>query len=254
MSSRRGRWLSILSVGVVFAMGLAGCGEGSGSNVTATARYFNALLGVQGNTVDFISPRGGVFITQAGQVQLGAIAPLAGSLLLNSPTGIETFQVVSTGTTAPTLAAIDASLVSNTRYLIATTGIVGQAGQTAPRMIFRTDVQPILAINQSAIRVVHLSPDASSLDLFNTPVGGQPAAITGLTNLAYTSVSNYAIVTSGTFNLSVRQAGTTTVIPTQTSTANVALISGKAYTIFLFGQANPNVGQPTFNARIVEDN
>jgi hypothetical protein len=254
MSMQRSRWFAILSVSVALAFGLLGCGEGSGSNINATARYFNGLIGVTGNSVDFISPRGGAFFTQANQVGYGTIAPTTGSLILSTDTGAETFHVTRTGTTAPTLAALAATLISNTSYLVATAGVVGQVGQAAPRLIIRTDFIPALTNNQSAIRVVHLSPDAPNIDLFNTPAGGQPAAITGLTNIAYTSASNYTLVASGNYNLTVREAGTGTLIPTQSAGSNVGLVSRKAYTIFIIGLETPTGTLPAFDIRVVADN
>lgn len=246
----------ILGFCLTLAVGLIGCdgGGGSGSR-NATARYVNALIGTPGNgSVDFLSPRGGATITQAGPVGYGAIAPNVGSLLLPITNNSETFQVTATGTTAPQLAGITATLTPGTGYLIAASGIVGQTNARAPRLVILTDSVPGIGNTQAALRIVNLAPDAPNIDIYNSPLNGQPAPITGLTNLAYSGSSNYALVTAGNYNLSVRVAGTGTVVPTLTNTTTIGLVGGKAYTIFAVGLTNPGAGQPAFDVRIVADN
>jgi hypothetical protein len=255
MLLRRKELLTLLVLGAIAALGLPGCdgGDGSGGG-NATARYFNALIGVNGNSVDILSPRSAGFVTRAANLPFGTTAPAVGSLLLPVESGSETFQVFATGTTTPVLATIPTTLASNTGYLIATSGIVGRTDAAVPRIMILTDAVPGVGSNQAAVRVVHLSPGAPNLDIFQTPAGGQPAPITGLTNLAYGTASPYAIVTAGNYNLSVREAGTTNVISTATNTSTVGLVGGKAYTLFIIGLVTPVAGQPAFDVRIVADN
>lgn len=251
--SRKIRGWMLFGVMVASVLGLVGCGGGSGSS-NARARYFNALIGVAGNSVDFLSPRGGTTIVQANQVAFGAMAPAFGTLLLPIEAGSETFQVFATGTTTPALATVTATVASGTSYVVATSGIVGQANAAAPRLVIVTDTLPNLNTSQAGLRVIHLSPDAPSIDIVNTPNNGQPTPITGLTNLAYGTVSNYATVASGNYNISIRIAGTTTILPTPSSTATIGLVGGKAYTLVTYGLETPGAGQPAFDVRLVADN
>ncbi|MDW8206534.1 MAG: DUF4397 domain-containing protein [Chloroherpetonaceae bacterium] len=255
MPRQTGRVLPILGALLTIAALLTGCGGGGGGQRNARVRYFNALIGVTGNgSVDFLSPRGNTTIRQAGPVAYGGIAPSVGVLLLPLDAGSETFQVTAAGTTSPQLAALTATMTAGTGYLVAVSGIVGQTDARAPRLAILTDNLPAIGSTQAALRLVHLAPDAPPVDLFNTPLNGQPAPITGLTNLAYGNASTYALVPAGNYNLSVRVAGTGTVVPTQSSTSPIGLVGGKAYTIFAIGLVNPGTGQPAFDVRLVADN
>ena len=75
------------------------------------------------------------------------------------------------------------------------------------------------------LRVVHASPDAPNVDVLvdNASV---------LTNVAYKTASNYLPVTSGSRNLKVRAAGSTTVVIDQ----NAALAQGTYYTVLATGR------------------
>ena len=75
------------------------------------------------------------------------------------------------------------------------------------------------------LRVVHASPDAPNVDVLldNAPV---------LTNVAYKAASNYLEVPSGSRNLKVRSAGTSTVVIDQNGT----LAQGAFYTVLATGR------------------
>jgi hypothetical protein len=243
----------VLLAAAALATGITGCGDGNGSN-NAAARYFNALVGVTGNKVDFVSPQGGGTVTRASQVNFGTITPAIGKLSLPVGSGSESFQVVASGTTAPQLATLTATVTGGASYVVATSGIVGQTNAAAPRLLISTDSIPGIGSSQAALRVIHLAPDAPSIDIDNTPPNSQPTPIPGLTNLAYSTFSNFVLVPSGNYNLSVRVAGTGTVLPTASNTSLLGLVSGKAYTIVTFGLVHPGAGQPAFDLRLVADN
>ncbi|UEG52079.1 DUF4397 domain-containing protein [Mucilaginibacter daejeonensis] len=98
---------------------------------------------------------------------------------------------------------------------------------TAPDLVIVRDtiVQP--AANSATIRLVNVSANAPAVDLAVT--GGAVIA----TNRAYKQASPFKTVAGGTsYNLEIRQAGTTTVLTTLTG-AN--LNSGSVYTVWLQG-------------------
>jgi hypothetical protein len=253
MSLRMVRWRVLCAAAAALAIGIPGCGSGGGSS-SAAARYFNALIGVAGNQVDFLSSQGGTSSVRASQVGFGTISPAVGTLPLPVGSGNETFQVVASGTTAPSLASLAATVAGGARYVVAASGIVGQTNAAAPRLLISTDSIPGIGGSQAALRVIPLAPDAPNIDIVNTPPNGQPTPIVGLTNLPYATFSNYVLVPSGNYNLSVRVAGTGTVLPTASNTSLLGLVNGKAYTIVTFGLVHPGTGQPAFDLRLVADN
>jgi hypothetical protein len=97
----------------------------------------------------------------------------------------------------------------------------------APQILLLTDTVSRPPAGGAGIRFINLSPDAPAVDL----------AITGGTvlvpNKGFKGYSSFANIGGNTtYNLEVRQAGTTTVLATL---PNVALNSGFVYTIWLHG-------------------
>src|SRR5262245_23327402 len=125
MSRRISGWI-LLGVAVALACALVACGDGNSTPVSARARYFNALIGVTGDRVDFLSPRGASTTVQANNVVFGTVTPSLGTLLLPIESGSETFDVSASGTTTPKLATLTATVAVETSYFIATSGVVGQ--------------------------------------------------------------------------------------------------------------------------------
>ncbi|WP_242926656.1 DUF4397 domain-containing protein [Pontibacter vulgaris] len=89
------------------------------------------------------------------------------------------------------------------------------------------------ASGKAHVRFVHLSPDAPAVDV---AVTNGPVLFS---NAAFKSASAFTPVDAGTYNLEVRLAGTNTVV---LPLPNVALTSGKIYTVFAKGFVAPPSG------------
>jgi hypothetical protein len=87
------------------------------------------------------------------------------------------------------------------------------------------DDDPVSPSATAQLRVVHASPDAPAVDVLvdNAPV---------LTNVPFKGSSAYLSVPSGSRNLKVRAAGTSTVV----IDANANVAAGEAYTVFAAGR------------------
>jgi hypothetical protein len=90
---------------------------------------------------------------------------------------------------------------------------------------------------KAGIRVVHLSPDAPAVDVVTTGTGSTPTPL--FTNLNFKAAPLFKEFTSGTYTLQVKKAGTNEILLT---VPNVALDSGKDYSLILRGFVTPPTG------------
>ena len=88
-----------------------------------------------------------------------------------------------------------------------------------------------LAMNQSRVRVIHLSPDAPEVDVL---INGQIA----FDNVGFMDATDYIQVSSGTYNIVVNLAGTNDTVLTFSPQLN----SQKVYTIYVVGNP-PNLSE-----------
>ena len=86
-----------------------------------------------------------------------------------------------------------------------------------------------LAMNQSRVRVIHLSPDAPEVDVL---INGQIAFV------GFMDATDYIQVASGTYNIVVNLAGTNDTVLTFSPQLN----SQKVYTIYVVGNP-PNLSE-----------
>ena len=88
-----------------------------------------------------------------------------------------------------------------------------------------------LAMNQSRVRVIHLSPDAPEVDVL---INGQIV----FNNIGFMDATDYIKVVSGTYNIVVNLAGTNDTVLTFSPQLN----SQKVYTIYVVGNP-PNLSE-----------
>lgn len=88
-----------------------------------------------------------------------------------------------------------------------------------------------LAMNQSRVRLIHLSPDAPEVDVL---INGQIA----FDNVGFMDATDYIQVASGTYNIVVNLAGTNDTVLTFSPQLN----SQKVYTIYVVGNP-PNLSE-----------
>lgn len=97
-------------------------------------------------------------------------------------------------------------------------GLIGSVGLVAALAM------PVSAQNEAFVRVVHASPDAPNVDVW---VDGE----TVLTDVPFTTVSDYLTLPAGTYNVQVSATGTTDAV----IDADVAVEAGSSYTIAATG-------------------
>ena len=88
-----------------------------------------------------------------------------------------------------------------------------------------------LAMNQSRVRLIHLSPDAPEVDVL---INGQIV----FNNIGFMDATDYIKVVSGTYNIVVNLAGTNDTVLTFSPQLN----SQKVYTVYVVGNP-PNLSE-----------
>lgn len=88
-----------------------------------------------------------------------------------------------------------------------------------------------LAMNQSRVRLIHLSPDAPEVDVL---INGQIV----FNNIGFMDATDYIKVVSGTYNIVVNLAGTNDTV----LTFSLQLNSQKVYTVYVVGNP-PNLSE-----------
>lgn len=151
------------------------------------------------------------------------------------PAGPHSVRVVAAGT-QQVLFDTPVSLNGNTYN---TVGAVGQPNSVQPLVMNNENTLPVP--NQARVRVVHASPNAPAVDL--AVAGGAVL----FSNVSFPSASGYMTVNAQTFNVEIRQAGTSNVVLT---VPNVTLSGATVYSIWAVGLVN---GQPPLEALVVVD-
>lgn len=124
----------------------------------------------------------------------------------------------------------DLTFEAGTNYTVAVTGEV-TAGETFEATVLEDELRAP-AENESLVRLVHLSPDAPTVDV---TVEGTDRVL--FENVTYRNASGYVSVPAGNYTLEVREAtpnGSGEVL----ATANVSLSGGTASTAFAVGYQN----------------
>lgn len=143
---------------------------------------------------------------------------------LSMPSGSYDVEVFETGTTTtPIIDAPGVVFASGQDYTIA----ARLDGTDAVPEIYE-DNNTLPADGKVHVRFIHLSPDAPAVDV---AVTGGPDLFT---NVAYADSTEYLEVDPGTYDLEVRQAGTSIVaLPLP----GISLQSDTVYTVFAVGEA-----------------
>ncbi len=160
--------------------------------------------------------------------------------------GTRNVKVNAAGTTTTVINA-DLPLEANRNYSVFAIDSVSKI--TA--LVTNDDLTPPAA-GKAHVRFIHLSPNAPAVDV---SLVGQPAGEGLFTNRTFNRTITaaqqaFTPVDSGTVNLEVRVAGTTTVA---LSLPNITLDAGKIYTIFAKGFLN-GTGAQALGAQIIINN
>ncbi|HYQ98748.1 MAG TPA: DUF4397 domain-containing protein [Casimicrobiaceae bacterium] len=148
--------------------------------------------------------------------------------------GVAPYQLVAAGTRTVAVessASPGAALLTLTPNLVAATdnsiALYGSAG--AMSALTLADANPPIAVGRASLRVVNVSPDLSSVDVYAN-FGKIVSTLGANAASAYTLVD---AVSAGTpYRFDVNAAGTTTTLA---SVAGVTLVSAHGYTLYLLG-------------------
>jgi len=183
----------------LFAFLLAGCGKGS--NDSANVRVVNLISGASNVTVTV----GGTPILTGGNFE--AIGPYTGT-----GTGNQEFKVTVPGSTGALLDTVYG--IGNTDYTYVTSGTPGAAAA-----VLVADPYGSPGGNTFAVRVLDMSANAPTIDLYLTAPGADLASATPVISAAvYLTVSSFVNTPSGTVEMRITTAGTKDVIYDATQT------------------------------------
>ena len=140
---------------------------------------------------------------------------------VNAYTGSRTIDVYDTQTSIK-IATHNTTFEEGKFYSVFLTGV-----PTSPDFMILNDDLTQPPVGNAGVRLVNLSPDAPAVDLV---IQQGP---TLASNIPYKGNSNfYAVAGSNTYNIEIRQAGTSNVL---TSLNNVRFRNGSLYTVALEG-------------------
>jgi len=117
---------------------------------------------------------------------------------------------------------------------LAASGEVSEDAESAFELVAYGDTASTPADNESALRVIHLSPDAPPVDI--TAPGGNVVLVDGL---SFQNASDYVTVPEGNYTLEIRAATENGNGPILT-TVNMSLNGGTAYSAMAVGYQNPD--------------
>ena len=159
-------------------------------------------------------------------VALSGVAFPSNSAYTAVNAGTTNIKVSPAGTTTYVIDA-NVNLAANTNYSVFAVDSVNKI-----KAAVVTDNLATPASGKAHVRFFHFSPNAPAVDI---AVTGGPVLFANRTfndQAANTALANFTPVDATTYNLEVRLAGTNTVV---LSIPNVALATGKIYTVFAKG-------------------
>lgn len=253
---------------IITGLGLAGCGSdsvGPSGNSTALVKSINGLQSCPGN-IDF---------TQMGVVPPTfvnvpyAVAPAAGYGSIRAGVGLN-YGIYTTGNTTNPLATASIDLnphdpngnPNSGAYTLVATGICGApAGTTTPHLIRLVDAFPFTfggsAANTVGLRVINLVPDVSGgISLYSNGAALHGSDDAGTNNVAYAATSGFD---STHYNSGLNLSGSPVLTIRTNANSILATVpafnfaGNHAYTLYVFGEANPTAGGQSISVVPVQD-
>ena len=203
----------------------------------ATSGFLTATTSTTTNLrVAHLSPNApNVNVSLDGNAILEDVGFGAVSEYLEAPVGERQIQITLADDAGTTVTERSVSIEAETDYTIAASGEVGDAADEPFQLLALRDDNSEVQDNSTRIRVVHLSPDASSVDVtvdstMNTLFDG----------VAY-GESGYTTVPAGEYTLNIRDdmmgmSNTGDIV----QTVDVTLAEGETYTAFAGGYLTPD--------------
>lgn len=164
------------------------------------------------------------------------------------PSGTYNVSIVANGTDT---AVFDGEVAVEPRSVttVAATGEVTQDGEEPFEPVFFADDAFTPGANESALSVVHLSPDAPAVDI----TAGNGSVVLA-DNVSFGNASDYVTVPAGNYTVEIRPA-TAGNDGTVVATVDVSLAGGEAYSAFAVGYLTPDdaPAETPFQVVLTED-
>ncbi|MFB6169806.1 MAG: DUF4397 domain-containing protein [Haloarculaceae archaeon] len=230
--------LALTILGAAFATGAVAVSHLDGSQNTA-------YLSVAHASPD--APPVDVYVDDSSALENVSFGDVSDYLELDA--GTHTVTITAAGNRDAVVFEGDVTLERGTVTTVAASGEVSANGTTefAPRAFSDDALTP--DEGEAAVRVVHLSPDAPTVDV--TAAGGD---VVLAENVSFGNASNYVTVPAGNYEVEIRQ-DTQNANGTVIATTNVSVASGTAYTAWALGYASPAdaPGDEPFEVALTED-
>ena len=131
------------------------------------------------------------------------------------------------------------TLGARTVTTVAASGEVSEDAETEFAPVALNDNAYTPAENESAVRLVHLSPDAPAVDVTVPPAEGSNGTLVLADNLSFGESTGYMAVPAGDYEVQIR-ADTPENDGDVVTTVNVTLASETAYSAMAVGYLNPD--------------
>lgn len=181
--------------------------------------------------------------TVLSNVSFGAVSDY-----LALPAGTYNVSILANGTET---AVFDGAVTVEPRSVttVAASGEVTQDGETPFEPVFFEDDAFTPGENQSALSVVHLSPDAPAVDI----TAGNGSVVLA-DNVSFQNASDYVSVPAGNYTVEIRPA-TAGNNGSVVTTVDVSLEGGEAYSALALGYLNPDdaPAETPFQVVLTED-
>lgn len=161
--------------------------------------------------------------------------------------GTHTLTITEAGDREAVVFSEEVTLDPRTPMTLAASGEMATAATSTFDVRAFTDNPFEPGENASAVRVVHLSPDAPTVD-----VTANNGSVVLAENVSFANASDYVSVPAGDYTVEIREA-TDGDEGTLISTANVSLASGQAASVWAMGFVVPMEDQEPFTASVTED-
>jgi len=248
-----------LSVSLLLALGMTGCGSsdnsnnnsGGGSVGTSQVRTFNTLVPSNGNTGTLTIGANGTTLSGQSGLAYGQFNPAFGYTTV--PSGTFTPSGSGTGFTTPIQLTTPSGLAANTNYTLVAAGQMGQNGTLGPQFFLVPDFNSTtttIPTGQAAVRFINLSPGTQNFGLYSSVNGGVATPLSSnMSSVGYgfnSATDAYAFVpvqSGSTFSIRDAANPSTDVVLANGGLTGLNLQAGHAYTVYDYGQ-NGNTGAP----------
>lgn len=167
--------------------------------------------------------------TVLSNVSFGAVSDY-----LTLSAGTYNVTIASSGNNSTTVFDGEVTLEPRTTTTLAASGELSENFSSVFEPVFYDDSAFTPGENESAIRVIHLSPDAPPVDV----TAGNGSVVLA-DNISYQDATDYMTVPAGNYTAEIRSA-TAENNGTIVATANVSLEGGTAYSALAMGYVTPS--------------